>query len=106
MMRNQDLGRQMRCGGFTRSYDQIAHPHRTLYDARIRGGIAQMGERLHGMQEVIGSIPVTSTNQKSYQLVLLIAFLIGAVCVKTPPFTMGMERRGRFSGSMPESLRL
>jgi hypothetical protein len=37
---------------------------------------------------------------------LLIAFLIGAVCVKTPPFTMGMERRGRFSGSMPESLRL
>ena len=61
MMRNQDLGRQMRCGGFTRSYDQIAHPHRTLYDAQIRGGIAQMGERLHGMQEVIGSIPVTST---------------------------------------------
>ena len=26
------------------------------------GGIAQLGERLHGMQEVIGSIPFTSTN--------------------------------------------
>ena len=27
-----------------------------------RGGIAQLGERLHGMQEVSGSIPLTSTN--------------------------------------------
>ena len=26
-----------------------------------RGGIAQLGERLHGMQEVSGSIPLTST---------------------------------------------
>ena len=30
----------------------------------FRGGIAQLGERLHGMQEVSGSIPLTSTNQK------------------------------------------
>lgn len=30
--------------------------------AAINGGIAQLGERLHGMQEVIGSIPFTSTN--------------------------------------------
>ena len=28
---------------------------------RICGGIAQLGERLHGMQEVIGSIPISST---------------------------------------------
>src|SRR6185436_11322921 len=28
------------------------------------GGIAQLGERLHGMQEVSGSIPLTSTNQQ------------------------------------------
>ena len=28
----------------------------------LNGGIAQMGERLHGMQEVRGSIPRTSTN--------------------------------------------
>ena len=27
------------------------------------GGIAQLGERLHGMQEVSGSIPLTSTNE-------------------------------------------
>ncbi len=26
------------------------------------GGIAQLGERLHGMQEVRGSSPLTSTN--------------------------------------------
>jgi hypothetical protein len=30
--------------------------------AATQGGIAQLGERLHGMQEVIGSIPFTSTN--------------------------------------------
>ncbi len=28
---------------------------------RSKGGIAQLGERLHGMQEVSGSIPLTST---------------------------------------------
>src|SRR5689334_473815 len=27
------------------------------------GGIAQLGERLHGMQEVSGSIPLTSTTK-------------------------------------------
>jgi hypothetical protein len=27
----------------------------------VRGGIAQLGERLHGMQEVSGSIPLIST---------------------------------------------
>jgi hypothetical protein len=29
----------------------------------FRGGIAQLGERLHGMQEVSGSIPLTSTTE-------------------------------------------
>jgi hypothetical protein len=29
----------------------------------FRGGIAQLGERLHGMQEVRGSIPRTSTSK-------------------------------------------
>jgi hypothetical protein len=32
------------------------------YNALLFGGIAQLGERLHGMQEVSGSIPLTSTN--------------------------------------------
>jgi len=33
-----------------------------------RGAIAQLGERLHGMQEVAGSIPAGSTNfQKKFR---------------------------------------
>ena len=39
---------------------------------RIRafvGGIAQLGERLHGMQEVSGSIPLTSTKKKVSQCI-------------------------------------
>ncbi len=36
----------------------------------LQGGIAQLGERLHGMQEVSGSIPLTSTknSQGPYRL--------------------------------------
>ncbi len=30
------------------------------------GGIAQLGERLHGMQEVSGSIPLISTNNTAF----------------------------------------
>jgi hypothetical protein len=33
----------------------------------FRGGIAQLGERLHGMQEVSGSIPLTSTTKLQLQ---------------------------------------
>ena len=44
------------------------------------GGIAQLGERLHGMQEVIGSIPFTSTTELAVHMamavVLLAAFLL------------------------------
>ena len=32
-----------------------------VYSSDSFGGIAQLGERLHGMQEVSGSIPLTST---------------------------------------------
>ena len=32
------------------------------------GGIAQLGERLHGMQEVSGSIPLTSTKDGPHRL--------------------------------------
>ncbi len=42
----------------------------------VIGGIAQLGERLHGMQEVIGSIPFTSTNKLSESIVEKI-FLAG-----------------------------
>ncbi len=30
------------------------------------GAIAQLGERLHGMQEVSGSIPLGSTNKRKF----------------------------------------
>ena len=33
-----------------------------------QGGIAQLGERLHGMQEVSGSIPLTSTTESESKL--------------------------------------
>ena len=33
----------------------------TIPDERIEGGLAQLVERLHGMQEVTGSSPVSST---------------------------------------------
>ena len=32
--------------------------------AQTFGGIAQMGERLNGIQEVIGSIPIISTKER------------------------------------------
>ncbi len=37
-------------------------PHRILSGFQRHGAIAQLGERLHGMQEVGGSIPPGSTN--------------------------------------------
>jgi hypothetical protein len=37
----------------------------TLLSFNPHGGIAQLGERLHGMQEVIGSIPFTSTIKRA-----------------------------------------
>jgi hypothetical protein len=36
------------------------------YNLRTNGGLAQLGERLHGMQEVIGSSPLSSTNPEKY----------------------------------------
>ena len=37
----------------------------------LLGGIAQLGERLHGMQEVSGSIPLTSTSKAVRSKVVL-----------------------------------
>ena len=34
----------------------------SIIRVHFAGGIAQLGERLHGMQEVSGSIPLTSTS--------------------------------------------
>ena len=41
-----------------------AHETQTLRSDVSYGGLAQLGERLHGMQEVTGSIPVISTNEE------------------------------------------
>ncbi len=45
---------------------RLAPPPNSLLGGKIQnisiGAIAQLGERLHGMQEVSGSIPLSSTN--------------------------------------------
>ena len=43
---------------------RLARPGKGQYNSAppARGAIAQLGERLHGMQEVAGSIPAGSTN--------------------------------------------
>ena len=48
----------------TNTYNSICVGSDFLLYLRLSnvGGIAQLGERLHGMQEVSGSIPLTSTN--------------------------------------------
>ena len=41
---------------------------------RICGGLAQLGERLHGMQEVSGSIPLFSTKKALYFVGSMVLF--------------------------------
>lgn len=48
----------------------------SLIRHQIFGGIAQLVERLHGMQEVSGSIPLTSTREKSTDRKKVCAFLL------------------------------
>ena len=43
-----------------------AHETQTLRSDASYGGLAQLGERLHGMQEVTGSIPVFSTKSERH----------------------------------------
>ena len=46
------LAHQRLCGQSERSYEKRV----------VLGAVVQLGERLHGMQEVRGSIPLRSTN--------------------------------------------
>ncbi len=48
-------------GSSTALYSRQSAPYNPRFFRA--GGIAQLGERLHGMQEVRGSIPRTSTNK-------------------------------------------
>ena len=42
----------------------ISRKSSKIKDFRFHGGIAQLGERLNGIQEVSGSIPLISTNNR------------------------------------------
>ena len=42
----------------------ISRKSSKIKDLRFHGGIAQLGERLNGIQEVSGSIPLISTNNR------------------------------------------
>ena len=39
------------------------------------GGVAHLGERLNGIQEVVGSIPIVSTKNTQNQLILSVFIL-------------------------------
>ncbi len=62
------------------------------YKCRPRGAVAQLGERLNGIQEVVGSIPIGSTS--NLQLAALrAAFLASAVASRN--LTSGCSRAPR-----------
>jgi hypothetical protein len=47
-----------------------------------RGPVAQLGARFHGMEEVIGSIPIRSTNSLPFQLLSYrLALLRRPLCI-------------------------
>ena len=48
------------------------------------GGIAQLGERLHGMQEVSGSIPLFSTITRTYKLNVRLIKMCFVMMVERP----------------------
>ena len=51
-----------------------AHETQTLRGDASYGGLAQLGERLHGMQEVSGSIPLFSTKKALYFVGSMVLF--------------------------------
>ena len=61
------------------------------------GGLAQLGERLHGMQEVSGSIPLFSTKKALYFVGSTVLFfllkLVFGGCIASPAPFLGFCRR-------------
>ena len=49
---------------------------------QIFGGIAQLVERLNGIQEVAGSIPTISTTLKTHSFCCVFFVFIGVFCAK------------------------
>jgi hypothetical protein len=74
----------MVCGFYAVSYTSVkAHSKKILdnqsafcYYTFAHGGIAQLGERLNGIQEVSGSIPLISTKGRSRMKVLGLFYFI------------------------------
>ena len=50
----------------TRDFEFLSSSSIDVYKRQGYGGLAQLGERLHGMQEVSGSIPLFSTKKAPY----------------------------------------
>ena len=42
-------------------FDSVLSTHHSSLIPSFRGAVAQLGERLNGIQEVVGSIPISST---------------------------------------------
>ena len=65
------------------------------------GGLAQLGERLHGMQEVSGSIPLFSTKKALYFVGSTVLFfllkLVFGGCIASPAPFLGFCRRFRYN---------
>ena len=62
------------------------------------GGLAQLGERLHGMQEVSGSIPLFSTKKALYFVGSMVLFfllkpILGLHCFACMSFWLFAENR-------------
>ena len=77
----------------------IACPRRAqpLGSDRLRGAVAQLGERLNGIQEVDGSIPFGSTT--STLLVVTIDRRLAAYARTAP-----RRRGGRLPGAIPPKM--
>ena len=74
-----------------------AHETQTLQSDASYGGLAQLGERLHGMQEVSGSIPLFSTKKALYFVGSMVLFFllkpIFGGCIASPAPFSGFCRR-------------
>ena len=74
------------------------------------GGLAQLGERLHGMQEVSGSIPLFSTKKALYfagstVLFFLLKPIFGG-CIASPAPFSGFCRRFLYNPQLLTFLKL
>ena len=67
-------GRQERLPGKFLKYP-LANRKKRWYNRKALGGVAHLGERLNGIQEVVGSIPIVSTKEKGIRYGCLFCFV-------------------------------